>query len=79
VTHTGGDRSEEQTTTSVIFTTAGSFRVDGSVHETLKRLATEEWPMFVLADSREQLVVRSAEVSAVQNHKPARRATGFQG
>ena len=42
----------------MLFTPAGSFKVEGSLHETIKRLTAEEWPMFVLADTQDQLIVR---------------------
>jgi len=63
---------------SLIFTPSGSFKVDGSVHETLRRLAAEEWPMFTLSDNREVLLVRSSEVAAVQNLSGARGKLGFR-
>lgn len=71
----GVDDSVER---SLIFTPAGSFKVEGSVHETLRRLAAEEWPMFTLSESHEQLVVRSAEVAAVQHLRGLRGNLGFR-
>lgn len=62
---------------SLVFTTAGSFRIEGSMHETLKRLATEEWPTFTLVESGVPLVIRSAEVAAVQHVKQSRGRLGF--
>lgn len=63
---------------SLIFTRAGSFKVDSSVHETLKRLAAEEWPMFTLSDTHEPLVVRSSEVAAIQHLRGLRGKVGFR-
>lgn len=73
--HTDMESGRER---SVIFTPSGSFKVDGSVNETLKRLVAEEWPVFTLSDNREVLVVRSSEVTAVQNVPGSRGRLGFQ-
>ena len=62
----------------LIFTPAGSFKVDGSVHDVQARLAAEEWPLFALSESRETLLLRSSEVSAVQSLGGNRRQLGFR-
>lgn len=74
------DQAEEtdEVDRSLIFTPAGSFKVEGSVHETLRRLAAEEWPMFTLSDSHEQLIVRSTEVAAVQHLRGLKGTLGFR-
>jgi RecJ-like exonuclease len=63
---------------SIIFTSAGTFKVLGSAHDILKRLAAEEWPVFTLADGREQVVIRSSDVAAIQNVRGPRGALGFK-
>jgi len=63
---------------SLLFTAAGSFKVEGSVHETVRRLAAEEWPVFTLSDNQEGLVVRSSEVIAVQNVNEGHGPVGFR-
>jgi hypothetical protein len=69
------DRSSER---SLIFTPAGTFKVDGSVQDTIRRLATEEWPMFTLSDSQEALAIRSSEVAAVQHLRSMKGTLGFR-
>ena len=63
----------------LLFTAAGSFKVRATVEETLSRVAAEEWPSFALADGEEQqVVVRSAEVVAVQRIRGVRGSLGFR-
>jgi hypothetical protein len=69
---------EETVESSLIFTPAGSFKVDGSVHETLRRLAAEEWPVFTLTDNQQSLAVRSAKVAAIQHVREPRGKLGFR-
>jgi hypothetical protein len=73
-----GDQDTAAVENSMIFTTAGSFKIEGTVHDTVRRLAGEEWPTFTLADSHEPLVIRSSEVAAVQQLRGARGTVGFR-
>lgn len=63
---------------SLIFTPSGSFKVEGTIHDTVRRLAAEEWPMFTLSDGGDGLVVRSSEVVAVQHVPGSRGRLGFR-
>jgi hypothetical protein len=77
------DKSEPRPDTvssdrSLILTPAGSFTVEGSVQETVSRLASEEWPVFSTADVGETLMVRSSEVVAVKHVSAAKGTLGFR-
>ncbi len=64
---------------SLVFTKAGSFKIRGTVQETLTRISTEEWPSFSLADGeQQQVVIRSSEVAAVQRLSGLRGSLGFR-
>lgn len=64
---------------SLVFTKAGSFKIKGTVQETLTRIAEEEWPSFVLADGEQQQVaIRSSDVAAVQRLRGLRGMLGFK-
>lgn len=64
---------------SLVFTKAGSFKVAGTVQETLSRIADDEWPSFLLADGEEQqVVIRSADVVAIQRLRGFRGSLGFR-
>jgi len=71
-------RETETDSACLIFTPGGSFKVAGSVHDALRKLAAEEWPMFSLADGGDQLVIRSSEVAAIQHVRGLRGALGFR-
>jgi hypothetical protein len=64
---------------SLVFTKAGSFKIKGTVQDTLARIAEEEWPSFSLADGEQQQVaVRSSDVAAVQRVRGLRGLLGFK-
>lgn len=69
--------SNRKTEESVVFTAAGAFKVQGACRDTLRRLTAEEWPVFVLADTEEQVVIRSSDVSAIQDVVSHRGKVGF--
>lgn len=67
----------KQSDQSIIFTPAGTFTVQGSCHDTLRRLAADEWPTFTLHPGEEQVFVRSSDVVAIQSAKGPRGGMGF--
>lgn len=61
-----------------VFTTGGGFVVRGVVKDVAQRLAAEEWPAFELAESGDNVVIRSAHVVALRGGTKARRGSiGF--
>ncbi len=62
----------------LIVTIGGAFLVNGTLHDVMKRLSTEEWPPFELADGGDSIVVRSMHVVALRAGARSRRGTiGF--
>lgn len=74
---TGDEAALDGSQRALVVTRGGSFRVSGSMHDTLHRLAAEEWPLFTLADNDESIVIRSSEVIAVQNVSASKGRLGF--
>jgi hypothetical protein len=62
---------------SIVVTSGGAFKVEGSPQETLRRLAAEDWVQFTLAGQKELVFVRSSEVVAVQSAAGTRGRLGF--
>ncbi|HEV3309926.1 MAG TPA: hypothetical protein VG815_05375 [Chloroflexota bacterium] len=75
---TDARRGQHSSEHSVIHTRAGSFKVEGSAQEILRRIAAEEWPAFTLADSDEPVIVRSSTICAVQDLRSQRTRVGFR-
>jgi hypothetical protein len=50
----------------LIFAVSGGFLVKGTILETAKKLAAEEWPSFELAESGDTIIIRSSQVVAVR-------------
>jgi hypothetical protein len=56
-----------------LFTTGGNFMVKGSPADAIKKLASEDWPVFELAESGDSVIIRSSQVVAVRGGMKARR------
>lgn len=50
----------------LIFALAGGFLVKGTMHDVAQKLAAEEWPTFELAESGDQIIIRSSQVVAIR-------------
>jgi hypothetical protein len=63
---------------TLIFTLGGGFGVKGTVRDVAQRLASEDWPVFELAESGDPVIIRSSQVVALRGGTRSRRGNiGF--